>query len=115
VSSGVTNTTDGVTGVTLNLDANPSIRFYVTDTTLKFYANGVKLNTVSGRDSYGTYAELDAYAYVLAENITYGEGGSYHISAFVAGSAGTAHEALVNAFVKYVESAAAYRNSVANK
>ena len=113
VSSGETDTVSPVTSVTLNLDAKPSIRFYVTDTTLKFYANGRKLDTVTGTDeTYGAYVELNVYAYALAETITYGNGGSYHISSFVKGSAGTAHEALVNAFVKYVESAADYRESV---
>ena len=112
-ASGVTNTVAPVTSVTLNLDAQPTIRFYVTDTAVSFYQNGKKLNTVSGVDSeYGVYIELDVYAYALAEAITYGDGGSYHISDFVNGSKGTAHEDLVNAFVKYVESAAAYRNSV---
>jgi len=115
VSSGVTNTVSPVTSVTLNLDSKPSIRFYVTDTNLEFYANGRKLDTVTGTDAtYGAYVELDVYAYVLAETITYGNGGSYHISSFVKGSAGTAHEALVKAFVKYTESAAAYRESVIN-
>ena len=105
-----------VTDVTLNLDSKPTIRFYVTDTTVSFYLNGKKLNTVSGVDEeYGAYVELDVYAYALAETITFGDGGSYHVSSFVNGSNGTAHEALVNAFVKYVESAAAYRNSVINK
>ncbi len=112
VSSGTINTVSPVIAVTLNLDAKPTIRFYVNDTNVTFYANGKKLNTVEGKDSNGTYVELDVYAYVLSETITYSEGGSYHISAFVTGSLGTAHEALVNAFVKYVESAAAYRNSV---
>lgn len=115
VSSGVTNTVAGVSGVTLNLDAKPTVRFYVTDTTLSFYANGVKLNTVSGTDKNGTYTELDVYAYVLAQTITYGNGGSYHVSSFITGSLGQTHEALVKAFVKYTESAAAYRNSVVNK
>ena len=59
--------------------------------------------------------ELDVYAYALAETITYGNGGSYHISSFVSGSEGQPHEALVKAFAKYVESAEAYRNSVVNK
>ncbi len=115
-TTGITNTVAGVSGVTLNLDAAPSIRFYVTDTELSFYANGRKLDTVSGTDAeYGAYIELDVNAYALAETITYGEGGSYHISAFVTGSLGTSHEALVKAFVKYTESAAAYRNSVIGK
>ena len=112
VSSGVTNTVSPVTSVTLNLDAKPSIRFYVTDTTVEFFANGRKLNTVTGTDTKGTYVELDVYAYALCATVTYTGGGSYHISSFVNGSAGTAHEALVKAFVKYTESAADYRASV---
>jgi len=104
-----------VTSVTLNLDSKPSIRFYVTDTTVEFYANGKKLDTVTGTDeAYGAYVELDVYAYVLAQTITYGEGGSYHISDFLAKSAGESHENLVSCFVKYVESAADYRESVIN-
>ena len=103
-----------VTEVTLNLDATPSIRFYTKDTNLSFYANGRKLNTVSGTDANGTYVELDVYAYVLAETITFGNGGSYHISSFING-AGENEKALAGAFIKYVESAAAYRKSVVNK
>ena len=114
-TSGTTVNTGAVTAVTLNLDATPTIRFYVTDTAVEFYLDGKKLNTVSGTDSYGTYAQLDVYAYALAETITYGNGGSYHISSFVNGAAGQPHEALVNAFAKYVESAAAYRNEVIGK
>ena len=115
-SSGVINTVSPVSSVTLNLGEKPTIRFYVTDTNVTFFANERKLNTVKGTDAtYGAYVELDVYAFALAETITYADGGSYHISDFVNGAKGTAHEALVNAFVKYVESAAAYRNSVINK
>jgi len=112
--TGETVTVAPVTAVTLNLDAKPAIRFYVTDTTIEFYANGKKLDTVTGTDANGTYVELDVYAYVLAATITYGEGGSYHISDFLAKSAGESHENLVSCFVKYVESAADYRESVIN-
>ena len=116
VSSGITANAAGVTDVTLNLDAKPTIRFYVTDTSIEFFANGKKLNTVTGTDATnGAYVELDVYAYALCETITYGDGGSYHISDFVSGSVGTSHESLVKAFVKYVESAAAYRESVIGK
>jgi len=114
VSTGDTVNAAGVTDVTLNLDAKPTIRFYVTDTALEFSANGKKLNTVTGSDTKGTYVELDVYAYALCETINYGDGGSYHISSFVNGALGTEYEMLVKAFVKYVESAAAYRNSVVN-
>ena len=112
VSSGATVSAAGVTDVTLNLDAKPTIRFYVTDTNIEFSADGKKLNTVTGTDAKGTYVELDVYAYALCETITYTGGGSYHISDFVNGAVGTDHEALVKAFVKYTESAADYRESV---
>ena len=110
------NTVAPVIAAALNLGEKPTIRFYVTDTSVSFSANGRKLNTVSGIDTeYGEYVELDVYAYSLAETVTYGESGSYHVSDFVNGSEGTAHEALVNAFVKYVESAADYRRAVIGK
>jgi len=112
VSTGTTVNAAGVTTVTLNLDAKPTIRFYVTDTTLEFSANGKKLNTVTDSDTKGTYVELDVYAYALCETISYGNGGSYHISNFVNGATSTEYESLVKAFVKYVESAADYRKSV---
>ena len=115
VSSGATNTVSPVTAVTLNLDAKPSIRFYVTDTNVTFYSNGRKLSTVSGSDENGNYVELDVYAYALAGTITYGEGGSYHVSSFLKKSAGQDHENLVACFIKYVESAADYRLSVIGK
>ena len=104
-----------VTDVTLNLDYKPTIRFYVTDTTVSFYLNGRRLNTVTGTDKIGTYVELDVYAYALAETVIYGDGGSYHISDFLEKAKGESYETLVRCFVKYVESAAAYRNSVVNK
>ena len=111
-SSGSVVTVAPVMGVTLNLDAKPSIRFYVNDTSVKFYVDGRRVDTVSGTDSNGAYVELDVYAYALSGNITYGDGGSYHISDFLAKSAGEDHENLVACFIKYVESAAAYRASV---
>jgi len=112
VSAGTTVNAAGVTDVTLNLDAKPTIRFYVTDMSLEFYVGEKKLNTVKNETE--GYIELDVYAYALCETITYGEGGSYHISSFVNGALGTEYESLVKAFVKYVESAAAYRNSIVN-
>ena len=111
--SGEVNTVAPVTAVTLNLNEKPTVRFYVTDTGVSFYANGKKLKTVEGVDEiFGKYLELDVYAYALAETVTYGDGGSYHISDFVKSSEGKSSEALAKAFQKYVESAAAYRNSV---
>ena len=102
-----------VTDVTLNLDAKPTIRFYVTDMNVEFKIGNRVLETV--KDADGKYVELDVNAYALAETITFGDGGSYHISDFLAKSAGETHENLVACFVKYVETAAAYRNSVINK
>ena len=112
-STGESVKTEGINLVTLNLDAKPTIRFYVSDTTVEFFADGKKLNTKAGTDeTYGAYLELDVYAYALCETITYTGGGSYHISSFVDGAAGQPHEALVKAFVKFTESAADYRASV---
>ncbi len=102
-----------VSAVTLNLNEKPTVRFYVTDTSVSFYAGGKKLNTVEGVDeNYGKYIELDVYAYALCETITYADGGSYHISDFIRSVEGESCEALAKAFQKYTESAAAYRNSV---
>jgi len=114
-SSGATVTASPVTSVTLNLGDNPTIRFYVTDTSVEFYIGTRKLQTVKGTDAtHGAYVEIDEYAYMLCETITYGEGGSYHISSFLEGAAGEDHENLVACFIKYTESAADYRKSVIN-
>ena len=99
-----------VTDVTLNLDYKPTIRFYVTDTNVEFKIGNEVLKTV--KDIDGAYVELDVNAYVLAETITFGDGGSYHISTYLEGAFGQDHENLVACFVKYVESAADYRDSV---
>ena len=99
-----------VTDVTLNLDYKPTIRFYVTDTNVEFKIGNTVLETV--KDIDGNYVELDVYAYALAETITFGDGGSYHISDFLEKSHGEAYEELVTCFVKYVESANNYRKSV---
>ncbi len=114
-TSGITSpdSSGTVTRATLNLDTKPTIRFFVTDTKLEFFANGKKLNTVTGFDAVlGTYVELDVYAYSLCDTITYGDGGSYHLSSFLKSASGTAHERLAALFVKYTESASAYRASV---
>ena len=112
-----------VTGVTLNLDYKPTIRFYVTDTNVEFKIGNTVLNTV--KDVEGKYVELDVYAYALAETITFGDGGSYHISDFLEKTLEDEtlyetenYEELLNlicCFIKYTEGAANYRNSVVNK
>ena len=108
-SSGETNTVSPVNSVTLILDATPTIRFYVTDTSVKFYRGNVQLKTVLGTDDKGTFVDLDVYAYALCETITYGEGGSYHVTNYLAG-ADESEKAIVKAFIKYTESAAKYRS-----
>ena len=111
-----------ISAVALNLDAKPSIRFYVEKDGIIFTLNGKKLDTVSGTDANGAYVELDVYAYVLSETITYTlgeESGSYHISDYLykamEDESVENYENLLNlvcCFIKYTESAAAYRNSV---
>ena len=112
-----------INSVTLNLDEKPSIRFYVKENGIEFFANGKKLNTVTGTDeAYGTYVELDVYAYVLSHTITYylgEEQGSYHVSEYVYGVIKNENAdkyaklvELALSFVKYTESAEAYRTFV---
>jgi len=75
-----------ISATTLNLDTKPTIRFYVEKDGIEFFVSGKKLNTVKGSDDKGAYVELDVYAYVLAQTITYTlgeESGSYHISDFI--------------------------------
>jgi len=117
------NNTSLVSAVTLVLDAKPTIRFYVKDTNVKFYIGEKLLNTKSGTDEDGNlYVDLDVYAYALSETITYKlgeESGNYHISDYVykteADTDAENYDNLVNlvyCFVKYVESAADYREAV---
>ena len=107
------------------LDTVPAIRFYVSDTSAKyeFYASGAKLSTKKDSDEYGTYFEMDVYAYAMCETITYTvngvESGSYHINSyytFVTTDAEHKDNAalinLVARFARYCESAKAYRNYV---
>ena len=112
-----------IDSVTLTLDEKPTIRFYVKKDGIQFFANGKKLHTDTGTDeTHGAYVELDVYAYVLSQTITYSLGeehGSYHVSDYIYGitESGNAerYERLVNlsiCFVKYTESADAYRVSV---
>ena len=109
-SGAETKNADGVTDVTLVLDAKPTLRFYVTDESLEFSVGGRKLKTVKGTDNGRMYVELDVFAYMLCETICYGNGGSYHISSFVAAAYGKPYEKLARAFVRYTESASEYRN-----
>lgn len=114
-----------ISAVALNLDEKPTIRFYVKKNGVKFYANGVKLNTVTGEDNLGAYVELDVYAYALNETITYTlgeESGEYHITNYLEKTLDDEslwenenYENLLNliaCFIKYTESAANYRNAV---
>ena len=120
-----TANTELVNLVTLNLSDKPSIRFYVNKDGVEFYTNGKKLNTVTGTDSRGKYVELDVYAYVLSETVTYtvgDESGEYHITDYLEKTmmdetlqGEENYEDLLNiisCFIKYTESAANYRRSV---
>lgn len=122
----VNDNTNIISAVTLNLDAKPTIRFYLADENnadIEFYADGKRLdaNPVE-KDSYGAYIELDVYAYALAETITYklvDENGEYHVTDYLLkveeDTDAENYDNLVNlahCFVNYLEGAAAYRNSV---
>ena len=109
VSVGTVNTVAPVTAVTLNLSSKPTIRFYVSNTSVEFFLGDRKLSVVKGNDGESAYVELNVYAFALCETITYTGGGSYHISDFLKGAEGKDYEAVAKAFVKYTESAKAYR------
>ncbi len=124
LTEGVSNeNTELIEYATLNLNEKPTVRFYVKKSGIEFFADGKRLNTVSGYDeTHGDYVELDVYAYVLADSITYSLGeerGSYHVSDYIRsvmenGSVDK-HEELTRlalSFVKYTESAKEYRASV---
>ena len=110
VSEGTVNTVAPVTAVTLNLSSEPTIRFYVSNTNVEFFLGDRKLSVIKGNDGESAYVELNVYAFALCETITYTGGGSYHISDFLKGAEGKDYEAVAKAFVKYTESAKAYRD-----
>ena len=105
------------------LDATPTIRFYLAENAnaslYKFYIDGIEVNTVTGTNTTGTYIDLDTYAYAVCETVTYtvdgAEGGSFHINAYYEWSKTQNNaelENLVARFMKYSESARAYKDSV---
>ena len=117
--------TEGLSAVTFVLGATPAIRFYITGNaeSYAFYVGTSKLKAVKGSDDFGTYVEMDVYAYAMCETITYTingeEEGSYHINSyytFVTTDEEYKNNAelinLVARFAKYCESSAAYRDSV---
>ena len=123
------NATAEVTGLksaTFVLDGEPSMRFYLEDgadaSKYEFYINGRKVKTTVSED--GTYVDIDVYAYLLCETVSYTidgeEAGTYHINAYytyVNGNAYTADDkaelvALTECFWNYLQSARAYKASV---
>ena len=119
--------TEGIKAATFVLDGEASMRFYLADgydaSRYAFYINGYKVATETGSDSTGAYVDIDVYAYSLCQTVTYTidgvESGSYNIEAYynyVMNEYGEADkEALISVterFWKYLQSAAAYRNSV---
>ena len=118
--------TEGLESVTFVLDAEPTIRFYLASgvdaTAYKFYIDGVKVNTVSGVNSNGTYIDIDTYAYAVSKTLTYTiydfEAGSFNIAAYYEWAKMQNNDALVTLvarFIKYSESAEAYRCSVVDQ
>ncbi len=125
-----TSVTDGLEGATLVLSGEPSIRFYLTyeASSYKFYIDGAQVDVIEGSDDEGAYVDVDVYAYKLCETVTYtvdttdGEmTGSFHINAYYAYVSGSGYtdldkESLVSVtarFWKYLQSARAYKNSLA--
>ena len=114
------NDTAGLAGATLVLNGTPAIRFYLATGTdasaLEFYIGQRRVETVVGTDTNGAYIEIDVYAYAMCETVTYtvnGEaGGSYNVYSYLeyAKESNTDLYALVVRFVRYCQSAKAYKN-----
>lgn len=121
-----TDPTEGLTGVTFALNSTPAIRFYIGEndsSRYTFFIGDKQLKANEGNDpenpTLGKYLEMDVYAYEMCETITYKidgiEKGSYNISAYYAWSKGKNNEklvTLVERFMRYAESAKAYKNSM---
>ncbi|MBE6635769.1 MAG: hypothetical protein E7617_06215 [Ruminococcaceae bacterium] len=115
--------TPGFKAATFALNSTPALRFYIADGAdasieYRFYINGREYTYTEGKDAYGSYVELDVYAYAMCDTITYtanGESGSFHIAAYHAWALGENNADLVNLverFWKYCQSARDFKNSV---
>lgn len=111
----------GLESVTLVLGATPATRFYVSGeaASYDFYLGNMKLDTLAGTDSNGSYIDIDSYAYAMCGTITYYiDGvlsGSYHVNSyyeFAKTQNNPGLVTLVERFAKYCESAEAYRAEV---
>ena len=123
---GEANAASGLLGATFVLQSTPSVRFYIPEdaslSDYEFLIGGKTVSTESGRDTKGKYVDIDVYAYMAADNVTYkvngAVGGSYGIVSyysFVTTSDEYKNdEALINLvkrFWKYCQSAREYRDT----
>ncbi len=117
---------EGLSSVTFALNSTPALKFYIDGSAsadkYEFYIGNKKLDTVIGSDSYGTYIEMDVYAYAMCETFTYfidgRECGSYHIAAYFEWAKTQNNEkleTLVERFWKYCQSARDFKSSVTVK
>ena len=114
--------TPGLKSATLVLGDKPAIRFYLpTDANASdyaFYIGGSKIKTVYNATE--NYIDTDVYAYALCETVTYtvkGESaGSYSVANYYHHAKNVEKNdkltALVQRFIKYLESASTYRLEV---
>ena len=109
----------GLSSISFLLNATPTIRFYIPDgadaASYRFFVNGNKIETEVGSNANGTYIDLDTYAYVIAQTVTYTvngtEYGSFHINAYLEWTKTQSDGQLLNLvmrFAAYCESAKAY-------
>lgn len=123
IEGSATAPTEGLSSATFVLDATPAIRFYLANgadaSAYKFYANGKELATNVVTDGDRVYVDIDVYAYLMCETVTYTvggtEAGSFHIRCYYEWALTQNNDALSNVvarFWKYAQSAKAYRNSV---
>ena len=111
----------GITAVTYNLTAAPSVKFYVangTDTSkFSFSINGKTVAATEKTDANGLYLEIVLFAYEMAETIEYsvnGESDSYNLKCYYEWTKTQNNDnlvTLVERFAKYCESASEYKKS----
>ena len=123
LTDGAITVTSGFRSATFVLESTPIVRFYLNEGTdadgYSFKIGGITIPHTAGANSFGSYVQIEAYAYEICEKIDcYYNGasiGSYNVSSYLTW-AGSQNDAtlvsLVERFLKYTQSCRDYRNSL---
>ena len=115
----------GITSVSYNLTAEPTVRFYIADdadiSRYAFKVAGRYVVAEEGRNENGRYLDLNIFAYQMAETVEYTVGAetdTYSIKCYYEWSKDQDNEklvTLVERFARYCESAGEYRNEILSR